>query len=135
MFYLSFVVDQIAPTEIFVYINKQYCTRSSLFSFCWTFSFFSFFFVLCFLWVQYFISLFKLVIIIIMIKIAINITRIIENFYQYFSVLLSFTPKNKPTNINVETLLFNICCRCSCIRYQLVQNSLEFETLIFLFRN
>jgi hypothetical protein len=68
MFCLSFVVDQIAPAEIFVYISKQYCT-SSLFSFCGTFSFFAFFFCLfCFLGVKYLISLFKIVIIIIMIK-------------------------------------------------------------------
>jgi hypothetical protein len=31
---------------------------------------------------------------------------------KYFSVLLSFH-----TQFNVQTLLFNICCRCSCIRY------------------
>jgi hypothetical protein len=34
----------------------------------------------------------------------------------YFSVYYCHLHQ-KTSNINVQTLLFNICCRCSCIRY------------------
>jgi hypothetical protein len=40
----------------------------------------------------------------------------------------------KTSNINVKTRLLNICCRSVTLNYQLIQNSLEFENLIFLFK-
>jgi hypothetical protein len=50
------------------------------------------------------------------------------DFYQYFNVLLSFIPKNFLTSVAdvVSSVTLN---------YQLIQNSLELENLIFLFKN
>jgi hypothetical protein len=56
-----------------------------------------------------------------------------ENFYQYFSVLLAFTP-TLMYKFYFLTYLADVVAFVT-LNYQLIQNSLEFENLIFLFKN